>query len=278
MNKRLQYIKKLTMLALSVSLYIISGLFIKINIPPVPFSTLTLFCTLSAMLLGKCLAPLSVIIYVVMGLCGLPIFAKGMGGPAYVFEPSFGYLLGFIISGFVVGLLSEKIDNKNFKTAKKFSNQNSQNDISASNKNLQNKTITSKWNLQTDKSREQNVETTIKNNDKNLQNNITASEQNLQKDINASEQNRAKNLFLRVKNSPITKRFLIALIGLLIVYAVGVSYFCLMQTFYFGNGVDFSKVLVSFVIIFIPSDVMWCLLASVVAGRIKRALRLGVSN
>lgn len=210
MSKRTVYIKKLTMLALSVSLYVVSGLYIKINIPPVPFSTLTLFCMLSAILLGKYLGPLSVIIYVAMGLSGLPIFSKGLGGPMYVFQPSFGYLLGFIISSFVVGLFTERIkDNKEIVQEKL------------------------------------DVET-----------------------------NKFKKGLLKVYYSPITKRLFSCIIGLIIVYAVGVIYFVLMQTFYFGNGVDIGKVMVSFVAIFIPSDFMWCVLASVISGKIIKALRL----
>lgn len=198
------------MLALSVSLYIISGLYIKINIPPVPFSTLTLFCMLSAMLLGKYLAPLSVIIYIAMGLAGLPIFAKGLGGPMYVLQPSFGYLIGFIISSFVVGLLTEKNKDKSDILKERLENE------------------TSKF----------------------------------------------KKILLRVKYSPITKRLCSCIIGLLIVYFVGVLYFVLIQTYYFGSGVDLGKVIVSFVLIFIPSDLMWCILASVIAGKILKALRL----
>ena len=212
MSKRVLYIKKLTMLALSVSLYIISGLYIKINIPPVPFSTLTLFCMLSAMLLGKYLAPLSVLIYIGMGLSGLPIFAKGIGGPMYVLEPSFGYLIGFVISGFVVGLLTEKIaDNRVI--------------------------INEKLDLETSK---------------------------------------FKKLLIRFRYSALTKRFFASILGLLIVYVCGVVYFVLIQQFYFGSGVDLGKVMVSFVLIFIPSDLMWCVLASLIAGKILKALRLNV--
>ena len=210
MSKRAIYIKKLTMLALAVSMYIISGLYIKINIPPVPFSTLTLFTMLTALLIGKYLAPLSMIIYIAMGLSGLPIFAAGMGGPMYVFQPSFGYLIGFVLSSFLVGWLGEKVKD----------------------------------------------ETLIRNQELE---NVTK---------------KSKRLAIRLKHSSIAKRLGICLLGLLVVYITGVVYFVLMQTFYFGNGVDMSKVIVSFVLIFIPSDTMWCILASVIAGKILKALRL----
>ena len=40
-------------------------------------------------------------------MIGIPIFTKG-GGPSYVLQPTFGYLLGFIACAYVVGLLTER--------------------------------------------------------------------------------------------------------------------------------------------------------------------------
>jgi biotin transporter BioY len=50
-----------------------------------------------------------------MGLSGLPWFARG-GGLAYLFSPTFGYILGFVLASFTVGLLIEKGWGKNIKT------------------------------------------------------------------------------------------------------------------------------------------------------------------
>jgi biotin transport system substrate-specific component len=38
---------------------------------------------------------------------GIPIFAHG-GGPGYVLQPTFGYLLGFVCGAYVIGRLTEK--------------------------------------------------------------------------------------------------------------------------------------------------------------------------
>ncbi len=59
------------------------------------------------MILGYKMGAVSIGAYVLLGLCGLPIFAAG-GGIAYIFRPSFGYLVGFILAAFVVGLVVEK--------------------------------------------------------------------------------------------------------------------------------------------------------------------------
>ena len=67
----------------------------------------TLFSALAGILLGPVWGPASQALYVFMGLLGLPVFIGG-GGFAYVTQPTFGYLLGMILSAFVTGILVEK--------------------------------------------------------------------------------------------------------------------------------------------------------------------------
>uniref|UniRef100_UPI00082D7215 biotin transporter BioY n=1 Tax=Abyssisolibacter fermentans TaxID=1766203 RepID=UPI00082D7215 len=49
------------------------------------------------------------IVYVCMGLAGLPVFSGGKGGFNYIVEPTFGYLIGFIICAYVIGRLTENM-------------------------------------------------------------------------------------------------------------------------------------------------------------------------
>ena len=83
------------------------GAFIQIPVPGMDYFTLQFFFVLMAgMLLGSKLGTFSVAAYVFIGLVGVPIFAAG-GGITYVLRPSFGYLLGFILTAFVTGKLVE---------------------------------------------------------------------------------------------------------------------------------------------------------------------------
>ena len=51
-------------------------------------------------------------VYVLLGLVGLPIFTMG-GGFGYVFQPTFGFLLGLIPAAWVVGAVAgESLDPK----------------------------------------------------------------------------------------------------------------------------------------------------------------------
>ncbi|QCX33704.1 biotin transporter BioY [Caloramator sp. E03] len=103
--------KELILVALFAALTAI-GAFLKINIGYIPFTLQFFFCALSGVLLGAKLGALSQIIYVTIGLFGLPVFSNG-GGIGYVFKPSFGFIIGFIFSAYIIGILSNK-NNKFF--------------------------------------------------------------------------------------------------------------------------------------------------------------------
>lgn len=77
------------------------GAFIKLPVSIVPITLQTLFVILAALVLKK-KAVYSVLLYVGMGLLGLPVFTSG-GGISYVLVPSFGYLIGFIVCSWFVG-------------------------------------------------------------------------------------------------------------------------------------------------------------------------------
>jgi len=70
----------------------------------VPFSIVPFVAFLAAFLLGPRLGAASLGIYVAMGILGLPVFARPpYGGPAYVLQPSFGFLIGFAVAAYVAG-------------------------------------------------------------------------------------------------------------------------------------------------------------------------------
>lgn len=90
------------------------GAFIKIPVPVVPFTLQFLFTMLAGLLLGGKRGFLSVSVYLLMGLLGLPVFAEG-GGITYVLKPSFGYLIGFAVAAYVTGVLANQVPNPGYK-------------------------------------------------------------------------------------------------------------------------------------------------------------------
>ncbi len=83
------------------------GAFIKIPIPHVPLTLQTMMVMFAGLTLGSRRGALSQILYLIIGLMGIPIFAQG-GGPAYILQPSFGFLLGFIAGAYVIGRAVER--------------------------------------------------------------------------------------------------------------------------------------------------------------------------
>lgn len=94
-------VKELVLFSLFTALTAI-GAFIRVPVPLCPFTLQLLFTTLSGLILGSRKGAASVAVYVALGLSGVPVFTQG-GGPGYIFQPTFGYLLGFIAGAWLTG-------------------------------------------------------------------------------------------------------------------------------------------------------------------------------
>ncbi|MBE5040149.1 biotin transporter BioY [Ructibacterium gallinarum] len=81
------------------------GAFIRIPLPVIPFTLQTLFIMLAGLLLGRRGALISCGAYFILGMIGVPIFTQG-GGFGYIFKPTFGYLIGFVISAWIIGAVA----------------------------------------------------------------------------------------------------------------------------------------------------------------------------
>lgn len=106
--------KDFVLCALFTSL-IICGTYIRIPVPFIPFTLQSAFVTLSGLLLGCKKSAASTVTYLLLGLVGFPVFTGG-GGLSYVFNPTFGYIIGFILGASLTGLIAQKFSPKNFRT------------------------------------------------------------------------------------------------------------------------------------------------------------------
>lgn len=97
-------LKKMLLTAIFAALTAI-GAFLRI---PAGFTSFTLqffFTCMAGVLLGPYWGAASQLLYVLLGLIGIPIFTEG-GGMMYLFKPTFGFLLGLIPAAFLSGLLT----------------------------------------------------------------------------------------------------------------------------------------------------------------------------
>lgn len=79
-----------------------------IPVAVIPFSLQSLLVFLAGGVLDRRAAVLSITAYILLGLVGIPIFASPpYGGPGYFLVPSFGFLIGFILTAWIVALCLE---------------------------------------------------------------------------------------------------------------------------------------------------------------------------
>lgn len=97
--------KDLTKCAILLALIALgSKLRIPLDMIGMNFTLQWLFVLLTALILSKNQAMLTIGVYLLLGLIGLPIFAKG-GGLWYLSKPTFGFLLGFLLSVYVIHIV-----------------------------------------------------------------------------------------------------------------------------------------------------------------------------
>lgn len=82
----------------------------QISVPfyPVPVTGQTLVVLMIGMAYGSRLGAATLLAYLVEGGMGLPVFANGGAGWAYLAGPTGGYLTGFLVAAFILGLLAER--------------------------------------------------------------------------------------------------------------------------------------------------------------------------
>lgn len=83
-----------------------AGAFLRVPLEPVPFTLQPLVVFLAGAVLRPSLALGSQAAYLAVGLLGLPVFAQG-GGPAYVLQPTFGFLVGFAAGAWATALVCQ---------------------------------------------------------------------------------------------------------------------------------------------------------------------------
>ena len=74
----------------------------------IPFTLQTFIIGLTVTMLGKRTGTWAIIIYLLLGLVGLPVFAGGKAGIGVLFGPTGGFLIGFIFNSLLTGLIIEK--------------------------------------------------------------------------------------------------------------------------------------------------------------------------
>jgi biotin transport system substrate-specific component len=107
--------------ALVVGFALFTALSAQIAIPlpftPVPISGQTFAVLLAGAALGSTAGPASQALYLGLGIVGFPFFAEGESGWSVMTGSTGGYLVGFVVAAFVVGVLAERRQDRDVITA-----------------------------------------------------------------------------------------------------------------------------------------------------------------
>ena len=76
---------------------------IPLGFTPVPITLQTLVVLMSGAMLGPVYGALAMILYVVVGVLGLPVFAGGGSGIGAILGPTGGYLISYFIAAYAIG-------------------------------------------------------------------------------------------------------------------------------------------------------------------------------
>jgi biotin transport system substrate-specific component len=92
---------------------------VKIALPftPVPLTGQTFAVLLVGATLGSRRGAASMLLYIAVGAFGLPVFAGGESGLAYLSGATLGYLIGFVLAAYVIGLLAERGLERSVRTS-----------------------------------------------------------------------------------------------------------------------------------------------------------------
>lgn len=108
----------LTSIALMAALMaIFSQISIPIPISPVPLTLQTAGIIIAPIILGAKRGTLSILAYILIGVCGVPVFSAGKAGLSVLVGPTGGYLLGFVLGTLLAGLYWQTLRNKNLPQA-----------------------------------------------------------------------------------------------------------------------------------------------------------------
>lgn len=84
---------------------------LSLPIGPVPLSLGTLAIYFAVYVLGMKKGVITCLVYLLIGLVGVPVFAAFSSGPAKLLGPTGGYLIGYIFLALICGFVIDKTDN-----------------------------------------------------------------------------------------------------------------------------------------------------------------------
>ena len=112
------WLREITLIMLA-ALFVAVMAQVKIALPftPVPLTGQTFAVLLIGAALSSKRGAAAMMLYIALGVFGLPVFAGGATGMAYLSGATAGYLAGFVVAAYVIGLLAERGLERSVRTS-----------------------------------------------------------------------------------------------------------------------------------------------------------------
>ncbi len=95
--------------AKAVLLAALTAVLAQVSVPvpgvAVPFSLQPFAVFFAGLLLGPLWAGFALLVYILVGLAGLPVFSNGGAGLGYFLGPTGGFLVGFLVAAILIGAI-----------------------------------------------------------------------------------------------------------------------------------------------------------------------------
>ena len=101
---------------MAAAICVLGPISMAIPISPVPISLASMAVYLAVTVLGMKLGTLSCLIYLLLGLVGLPVFSGGSAGAAKLFGPTGGYLVGYLFLALIAGAFVGRYTENKWKS------------------------------------------------------------------------------------------------------------------------------------------------------------------
>ena len=106
-------VKQMALISLMTAIIcVLAPISLTLPTSPVPISPANMVICFTVMILGMKRGTLSVLIYILLGLAGLPVFSYFTGGIGKLLGPTGGYIMGYLFLSLILGLFAERFKNK----------------------------------------------------------------------------------------------------------------------------------------------------------------------
>ncbi|MGN1014327.1 MAG: biotin transporter BioY [Butyricicoccus sp.] len=111
MNKNSMSVREMALIAVMAAVTCVMGP-LSVPIGPVPISLTNLAVYFAIYILGWKRGTVSYVVYLLIGLVGVPVFSGFTGGPGKLLGPTGGYLIGFVFMALICGLFIDRFHQK----------------------------------------------------------------------------------------------------------------------------------------------------------------------